>query len=225
MRVIREDLWEYVRIYPSVKSRALVSQPLSELGERRWGGVAFCAESSVLLGSSFIEYDFNKLLLLSTALIARMSLIYLFVVLKTWQGLWLLTHNLLIRRAPCGYNIRKQDSRDVDSPAGMIRREFLRGNHSQEGNWSQKLNVQTMFCPNGQHQVKTVARPWQLVAERSGEWKQELMHEAGEIKKFKQILKTVGLSFLWVELQLSCQNSLKTLGKAGQFLLSYLPFI
>ena len=83
MRVIREDLWEYVRIYPSVKSRALVSQPLSELGERRWGGVAFCAESSVLLGSSFIEYDFNKLLLLSTALIARMSLIYLFVVLKT----------------------------------------------------------------------------------------------------------------------------------------------
>lgn len=32
-----------------------------------------------------------------------------------------------------------------------------------------KLNDQTMFCPNSQHQVTTVARLWQLVAEKSGE--------------------------------------------------------
>lgn len=87
-----------------------------------------------------------------------------------------------MRGASCGYNIWIPDTW---SHLQKLFPESARGNHSQEGNWSKKLNDQTMFCPNSQYQVTTVARLWQLVAEKSGEWKQGLMHEVGEIK-FKQ---------------------------------------
>lgn len=44
------------------------------------------------------------------------------------------------------------------------------------------------------------------MAEKWTEWKQGLMHEAGEIRQFKQILKTLDNSFLCVELHASCQR-------------------